>query len=82
MDIGKFKIIYDCASCIIGVVMSFAFFGLGHFEGVKPGTVICALVNGVLIIQSTKLWKIFWVFQDGLKFRKYFESDNKMERVS
>jgi len=26
--------------------MSFAFFGFGVFEGIKWGTVICALING------------------------------------
>ena len=40
------KTIYDCTCCVIAIAMSFAFFGFGVFEGIKWGTVICALVNG------------------------------------
>lgn len=72
MDINKFKTIYDCASCLIGIGLSFAFFGLWHFEGVKLGTVICALVNGTLIGWCTHFFEKNWVFADGLKMRKYF----------
>lgn len=48
-DISKIKTCYDCLSCVLAVVLSFVFFGFGHFEGVKWGTVFCALVNGWLI---------------------------------
>lgn len=47
--VSRCKTIYDITSCLIAVVLSFAFFGFGHFEGVKAGTIICALVNGTLI---------------------------------
>ena len=57
----------------VGIALSFAFFGLWHFEGVKLGTVVCALVNGFLIGNFTKLYKRIWSFEDGLKLRKYFE---------
>lgn len=72
-DISKTKIVYDCCSCAIAIVMSFIFFGFGHFEGVKYGTVICALVNGILIGWFSKLLNRIFEFKDGLKFRKYFE---------
>ncbi len=72
-DINKFKTCYDCVSCAVGIALSFAFFGLWHFEGVKLGTVVCALVNGFLIGNFTKLYKRIWSFEDGLKLRKYFE---------
>ena len=49
MDIHKFKTIYDITSCLIGIVISFLAFGLWHFEGVKWGTVLCALINGWII---------------------------------
>ncbi len=49
ININKFKTIYDCISCLTGIVMSFAFFGFFTFEGVKIGTVICALINGKII---------------------------------
>ena len=44
-DISRTKTIYDCCSCMIAVAMSFLFIGFGRFEGVKAGTVFCALVN-------------------------------------
>ncbi len=72
MDIHKFKTLYDCASCLIAVALSFAFFGLWHFEGVRWGTVICALVNGTLIGLCTKLLEKLWRFEDRLPLRKYF----------
>ncbi len=49
------KTVYDCVSCGVGVILSFAFFGFGHFEGVKLGTIFCALVNGWLIGQCQRL---------------------------
>ncbi len=73
INIHKFKTCYDCVSCVIAVVMSFVFFGLWHFEGVKLGTVFCALVNGWIISRFTKLFNKFFVFEDRLKLRKFFE---------
>lgn len=71
-DLGKTKTIYDCVSCLTAVVLSFVFFGFGHFEGVKWGTVLCALVNGSIIGLIDKgLGKAF-SFRDGLKLRKFF----------
>jgi len=71
-DINKTKIVYDCTSCIVAVVMSFIMFGFGHFEGVKYGTIICALVNGVLIGMFSKALNNVFEFGDGLELRKYF----------
>lgn len=48
-DIGKTKTVYDCISCGFAIALSFLFFGFLHFEGVKLGTVVCALTNGWLI---------------------------------
>lgn len=73
LNINKFKTCYDCTSCIIGIIMSFAFFGFGHFEGIKFGTVICALLNGFLIGNFSKLYEKKFEFKDRFKFRKYFE---------
>ena len=73
MDINRFKTIYDCSSCIISIAMSFAFFGLWHFEGVKLGTVFCALVNGSMIGAVSKFLENNFEFKDCLKLRKYFE---------
>ena len=68
----RVKTVYDCVSCAVAVVMSFAFFGLWRFEGVKLGTVICALVNGWLIGRFTALYEKGFDFRDGLPWRKYF----------
>ena len=71
--ISKVKTVYDCASCAAAVLMSFAFFGFGHFEGVKAGTIVCALVNGWLIGRISAMLKARFAFRDGLKMRRYFE---------
>ena len=73
INITKLKTIYDCTSCLIAIIMSFVFFGFLHFEGVKIGTVICAVINGWLIGQFSKLFEKHFEFKDALKFRKFFE---------
>lgn len=72
-NINRFKTGYDCTSCLIGVVLSFIFFGLWHFEGVKPGTIFCALINGWIIGRCSKAYEKVFDFQDKLPWRKYFE---------
>lgn len=71
-NIHKVKTVYDCSSLMVGVILSFIFFGLWHFEGVSLGTLFCALVNGFLISRCTKLYEHFFVFSDGMKWRKFF----------
>lgn len=71
-DINKVKTVYDCLSTAVGIVLSFAFFGFGVFEGVKLGTVICAFVNGFLIGRFTKLLEKKFVFENRFDFEKYF----------
>lgn len=73
MDIHRFKTLYDCVSCAVGVAMSFAFFGFWHFEGVKLGTILCALINGSIIGWCTKSFEARFEFKDGLKLRHVFE---------
>lgn len=72
-NINHVKTAYDCISCLIAVGMSFAFFGFGHFEGVKIGTVLCALVNGTLIGFFSRALEGRFDFKDATKLRKYFE---------
>ena len=72
-NINRVKTAYDCISCLIAVGMSFAFFGFGHFEGVKIGTVLCALVNGALIGFFSGAFEGKFEFKDATKLRKYFE---------
>ncbi len=47
ISIVKVKTIYDCCSCLLGVILSLVFFGT--FVGVYWGTIVCSLVNGWLI---------------------------------
>lgn len=62
------KTVYDCASCLISVVLSFLLFGWGHFVGVSWGTAVCALINGTLIGWFIKGYDRVWTFED--KFPK------------
>ena len=71
-DINKVKTIYDICSCTVGVIMSFLFYGFGHFVGVKAGTIFCALVNGWLISLCSKFFESRFEFQDKLPYRKFF----------
>lgn len=73
LDINLVKTAYDCISCLVGVILSFAFFGFWHFEGVKFGTIICALVNGFLISRCSRLFESVFEFRDALNLRKRFE---------
>lgn len=73
IPISRFKTMYDCISCFVGILLSFAFFGLWHFEGVKFGTIVCALLNGWIIGKVTNVMEKQFEFRDALPFRKYFE---------
>ena len=73
IDINKFKTMYDCVSCVAGIILSFVFFGFGHLKGINVGTILCALINGFLISKYTTLFEGIYEFKDGLKLRKYFE---------
>lgn len=72
-DIHKTKTVYDICSLVLAVILSFSLFGFMHFEGIKWGTLVCALVNGFLIgFISKSLEKVF-VYKDIFKFRSFFE---------
>ncbi len=71
--LSVFKTCYDLASCLLSVVLSFAFFGFGVFKGIGPGTVFCALVNGFLIGAVSKFLDAHFVFADGLPLKKFFK---------
>ncbi len=73
-DIHRFKTVYDCVSCLIGILLSFLAFGLWHFEGVKWGTVLCALINGWIIGRFSAFYEKHWSFYDRFGWRKFFES--------
>ncbi len=72
LRMSRFKTVYDCVSCAVAILMSFAFFGLWHFEGVKLGTVLCALINGSLIGAISSFINKHFETVDKFKFRKFF----------
>lgn len=74
LPLHRFKTVYDICSCLLAVALSFAFFGFGVFEGVKLGTVICALINGSLIGMFNRLWDGHFSFCDALNLCSFFET--------
>lgn len=73
-DVSRVKTVYDMISCAVGVALSFIFFGLWRFEGVKLGTIICAILNGPLIGLVSKGLNSVFSFRDGLpKLKAFFE---------
>ena len=75
IKIERVKIIYDCSSCVLAIILSFLFFGFGEFVGIRTGTLLCAALNGFLIGGiSTLLEKVF-VFKDAFPLRRWFEGN-------
>lgn len=75
IELGKFKTGYDLCSLLIGVILSFAFFGFGKFVGIRLGTVFCALVNGTLVAFNSRLVDKYFDFEDALpKLGKFFRT--------
>lgn len=73
LNVARTKTVYDVSCLVIGVVMSFAFFGLGVFNGIGWGTLVSAVFNGSLIGMFNGLYKKVFSFQDGLPLRKFFD---------
>ncbi len=67
MTIAKTKTIYDCCSCVLGVILSLCFFK--SFVGVQWGTIACAIVNGWLIGRVSQFLKNRFVFKDAFPLR-------------
>lgn len=75
VELGKFKTAYDMSSLLVGVILSFAFFGFGKFVGIRLGTVFCALVNGTLVAFNSRLVDRYFDFEDALpKLGKFFRT--------
>ena len=79
VDINRFKTVYDCVSCAVSLVLSFAFFGLWHFVGVNVGTVVTALLNGFIIGCFSRFFESRFTFKDRLPLRKLFEGKEGKE---
>ena len=73
IPIHRFKSGYDAASFLLGIVLSFLFFGFGKFVGVRLGTVVCTVVNGPTIGAIGRFLDQRFAFSDALPFRKFFE---------
>ena len=71
VKIARVKTVYDLASCALAVVLSFAFFGFGRFEGVKWGTVVCAAFNGWIIGRFAEAYERYFEVCDALPLRRY-----------
>ena len=77
-EIYEKRVIYTELAYLFGVIllvigtafMTMAFFGMWHFEGIKAGTPICAVLNRVLISAFTKIFDKIWFFEDYLKNRR------------
>lgn len=72
-QLGTVKTVYDITSCVISVLLSFAFFGFMHFNGIKAGTFINAALNGIMIGFFTKQLHRHFEFRDRFGLRKLFE---------
>ena len=72
LNINRCKTMYDCSSCLLAVVMSFVFYGFGHFEAFHWGTVVSALINGTIIGWVSGWLEKRYEFRDGWKLRKWF----------
>lgn len=72
LDINKFKICFDCGCFIVAVVISLLFFG--DIRGVWWGTVICALLNGLLIGMFSRVFEPLFDFSPALpKLEAWFK---------
>lgn len=75
ININKVKTVFDCSGCVLGLLLSFLFFGWGKFVGVNIGTVICAIVNGFLIGRCSVFMEKKFVFVDAFKWRTFFTGE-------
>ena len=80
--LNKVKTVYDCTSCLVAVVMSFAFFGMWQFRGVNIGTVITALLNGTVIGLFSKLLDKKFDFYDIFRSKNKGRRENSTERTN
>ena len=68
----KVKFIFEATLCLIGVVISFAFHGVGEVHGLGIGTVICALLLVPMSHAIGKLLTKNHTFVDRFKAREFF----------
>lgn len=72
---SRVKTIYDCSSLAVSVVLSFVFFGFGHFVGVSWGTLLYALCAGTMVGLYNRALEHCFTFQAAFPaFEKFFLS--------
>lgn len=82
IKISRFKTFYDCTSCLVGIVLSFAVFGRWNFQAIGVGTVICAFINGPLIGLFSKMLEHSFEFKDAFRPKCAKSSEqSKAEKV-
>ncbi|MDF2673060.1 MAG: putative rane protein [Clostridiales bacterium] len=70
INTSKFKIVYDYSSCVLALAMTFLFFG--KIQGIGWGTVISALINGILIGCISKILEKYIDFSPATNWYKFF----------
>ncbi len=71
-NINKTKSAYDITLCIISIILNLIFFR--GFIGIGVGTVVTALVNGLIIARVTVILEKHFEFKNAFpKLEKYFE---------
>lgn len=76
-NLFKFKTFFDISCLLLGVILSFIFFGWMNLEGIGIGTIFVALLNGFVIGRFNKLLNHFFEFKDGLKLRRFFQKEKE-----
>ncbi len=71
--LGTVKIIFDYSCMLVSLILTFALFGFGHFEGIKWGTIITILINGWLISFVIAFLDKHFEVKDLLGLRKFIE---------
>lgn len=72
VPVHRMKTLYDLASCLLSVVLSFVFFGFGNVVGVGWGTIVTVCLNGFLIGRFTKWYDSLWDYKDKFpSFRRF-----------
>ena len=73
ININKVKSVYDGASMVLAVILSFAFFGFGVFQGIHWGTLVCAVVNSILIRYFSSFLEKHFEFKNKFSLEKFFQ---------
>ena len=71
-SLGRCKLVYDYFSLALALLLSFLFFR--SLVGIGWGTIVCTVLNGILIGAFSKLILRYLELKDALPLRRFFES--------